>query len=125
MVTWDELRSMQRNELLKNLKKWNIPHNVLNRCRFFCTSVVDFRLIIVDYILGKNTKNDLMLFFNLKIKPIVGNRKIFATYTDILQTTRFAIEKFSELQHMDINNSNFCKNLKNLLNWISYNKKIH
>ena len=66
-----------------------------------------------------------MLFFNLKIKPIVGNRKIFATYTDILQTTRFAIEKFSELQHMDINNSNFCKNLKNLLNWISYNKKIH
>ena len=86
------------------MKTYKVPHGGMIDC---CTTKQVYRMRIINFILGKSTKNDLMLFFDSKIKPVVKGRKITATHTDVLQQIRFAILKFSELQYLDINNGNF------------------
>ena len=94
----------EKPELEKLMKDLKVPHNRLNT---FCITDQEYRIRIINFILSNNPKEDLMVFFNSKIKPAVKGRKITATHTDVLQQIRFAIQKFSELQNLDINNSNF------------------
>jgi len=100
-VTWNHLDIAEKPELEKLMKDLKVPHNRLNT---FCITDQEYRIRIINFILSNNPKEDLMVFFNSKIKPAVKGRKITATHTDVLQQIRFAIQKFSELQNLDINN---------------------
>jgi len=101
------LQELDGKKLSKMIKLYKLPHSRWEYCcsRLFqrCSTDQDLRRRIVDHILDQNTKHDLLLFFELKIDPVVKNRKITATFTDIMQVIRFSIEKFRELHDLDIN----------------------
>ena len=102
---------MKTDELFETIEKLRIPGTCweslpCDSCKK-CSTGQDLRKRIVEDILNKYTKNDLVLFFKLKIEPIVKNRYISATHTDVMQVIAFSIEKFPELQTLDIYNSNF------------------
>ena len=111
MTFCDKLQELETPALFKMIERFRIPwtcgkYICCESCKR-CSSGQDLRKRIVEDILNKNTKNDLLIFFKLKIEPIVKNRNITATYTDVMQIIGFSIEKFRELQNLDINNSNF------------------